>query len=464
MPKPTPDVLISNSDPALLKKLEPIKRFCLLAVAIIAMVTLLGWYLPALGKSLPNGWTLMTAETALGLLLGAFSLELSDAHYSIRVNRLSQLLALLTALLGMAILAEYMLHISAGLERLFPFNPNSTSPWPDRPSPQTAAGLALLGITTAMIRVRGRIVVRIAELFAICLGLLVLALVSGEMFGALRIVGISAVTRTSPQTLFCFAILTFVAFLRRSETGVFSIFLGRGIGGKIARALAPVLLVVPVLREIGRARIIESRVVPEQYATAILATIATMISVVLLMFIAWRINSMELEIHDLTLRDELTGLFNLRGFNLLAEQALRLAHRSQQPFSVLFLDLDNLKKINDTFGHNEGSRFLTEASQLLKATFRETDVIGRVGGDEFAVAGNFNSEAIAACSERLRQASELRNAEARWFYPLNFSIGYVTSDDGEHVSLKELLARADDAMYEEKRRKKLVTTDRRPSL
>jgi hypothetical protein len=129
------------------------------------------------------------AASAVGLLLCALSLEFSESHYSNRVNWLSKLLALLAALLGMAILAEYTLHLSAGLERFFPFDPNSASPWPDRPSPQTASGLALLGITLALIRVRSRIAVRIADLVAICLGLLVLVLVSGEIFGAMRIFG-----------------------------------------------------------------------------------------------------------------------------------------------------------------------------------------------------------------------------------------------------------------------------------
>jgi diguanylate cyclase (GGDEF)-like protein len=454
MPKLKPPLSFGESDPALLKMLAPIKRVCVVAAATVAGVTLLAWYFSSMGSFFPSGWRLMTATTALGLLLSAISFEFSESRYPTRTYRMSQLLALLAALLGTAILAEYALHISVGLERLLPFDPKSTSPWPDRPSPQTAAGLALLGITSALIRVRARIAVRIADLVAICLGLLVLVLVSGEIFGAMRIFGLSPITRTSPQTLACLALLTLVAFLRRAETGVFSIFLGHGIGSRIARTLAPILLVLSFLREFGRSNLLMVLKIPESYATAILASVATVVSLVLLMFLAWRINQMEKEIHDLSLRDELTGLYNLRGFNLLAEQALRLAHRSQLPLSVLFVDLDNLKELNDSFGHNTGSAFLAETAELLKHTFRETDVMGRIGGDEFAVVCQCSHVAISIAAKRLEAATTARNSHSGQLFPLRFSIGYITAEEHAKQSLQELLTLADKAMYEEKRRKK----------
>ena len=105
---------------------------------------------------------------------------------------------------------------------------------------------------------------------------------------------------------------------------------------------------------VGRAHLLQSLRMPEQYATAILTAITTMVSFVLLLILARRISSMELEIRDLSLRDALTGLYNLRGFHLLAEQSLRLARRNQMPFSVLFVDLDNLKQINDSYGPRRG--------------------------------------------------------------------------------------------------------------
>lgn len=454
MPKLNPRLPIVESDPALLRKVATVMRCCIAAVAAIGFVTILCWYLPVVGKLLPNGWRLMTTQTAIGMLLTAFSLEFSGNRYSLQVRRLSRLLAVLAALLGIAVLGEYALNISAGIERLFPFDPNSTSLWPGRPSPQTASGLVLLGIAIALIRVRGRIAAHIADFVTICLGLLVLVLASGEVFGALRIFGLSPVTRTSPQTLLCFVLLTLVAFLRRSERGVFSIFLGRGIGSGVARVLGPIILVLPFLREIARQRMLRSHIFPENYATAILASIAAAISFVLLMFLVWYIKGMEAEINDLSLRDELTGLYNLRGFKILAEQALRFAQRSKIPFSVLFVDLDNLKKINDIHGHGVGSAALRETAELLQQTFRETDVIGRVGGDEFAVAGRFSGPAVPVAVERLSRESAKRNSAAGHKVALSFSIGQVTSTLDEDASLDVLLAKADQSMYEDKRRRK----------
>ena len=145
-----------------------------------------------------------------------------------------------------------------------------------------------------------------------------LVLVSGEIFNALRIFSFSTRPHSSQQTLTCLALLTLVTLLRRAENGVFSIFLSQGIGATTARIIAPLLLVLPILREFGRARIIRAELLPEHYANALLSSTATILSFILLLFLVWRINSMEMEIRELSLRDELTGLYNLKGFSLLS--------------------------------------------------------------------------------------------------------------------------------------------------
>jgi diguanylate cyclase (GGDEF)-like protein len=454
MPKLNPPLSIGDPDPALLQKLDPIKRVCVALAATVAGLTLLAWFIPPLDSLMPGGWRLMATASAIGLALCAFSLEFSESRYSKRVNKLSQVLAVLAVLLGATILAEYALHISTGLEHILPFDPKSISPWPARPSPQTASGLVLLGITLALIRVRSRIAVRIADLVLICLAMLMLVLVSGEIFGALRLFGLSPVTRTSPQTLLCLALLTFVAFLRRSEIGLFSIFLGRGIGSRIARVLGPILLVLPFVREIGRQRMIHAQLLPERYATSILASIAAAMAFALLIVIAWYIKDMEAEIQELSLRDELTRLYNLRGFSLLGGHVLVLAQRSQLPCSVLYVDVDNLKHINDSLGHAKGSAILKETVQMLEQTFRETDVIGRIGGDEFAVVCQCSRVAISIAANRLEAAIATRNAQPGPEIPLSFSVGFATADEHGHQSLPELLSLADQAMYERKRQKK----------
>jgi diguanylate cyclase (GGDEF)-like protein len=283
-----------------------------------------------------------------------------------------------------------------------------------------------------------------------------LILLSEFLFGAFHVPGSSPDELTSTATLACLALLTVVTVLRRAERGAFSIFLGSGIGGKIARSLTPVLLILPFLREAGRARLVSAQLLPSPYLTAILASVASAVSFVLLLYLVSRINKMETEIHDLTVRDELTGLYNMRGFNLLAGQSLRLAQRAEVPFSILFIDLDNLKRINDELGHTAGSASLSETARLLDSTFRDADVIARIGGDEFVVAGQFDQAAVAASAQRLQQSAAARYSDASGRFPLSLSIGYATSSDIRFDSLKELVAQADLAMYEKKRRKKVA--------
>ncbi len=93
----------------------------------------------------------------------------------------------------------------------------------------------------------------------------------------------------------------------------------------------------------------------------------------------------ETEVRQLSLTDELTGLYNRRGFFLLGNQQFKTAQRTQMFCCLLFADLDGLKQINDSLGHEIGDKFLIDTAQLLKQTFRESDIIARLGGDEFVI-------------------------------------------------------------------------------
>src|SRR5439155_4655683 len=94
----------------------------------------------------------------------------------------------------------------------------------------------------------------------------------------------------------------------------------------------------------------------------------------------------EASLQSLVITDPLTGLYNRRGFTTLANQLLKQARRSRQPFLLFTADLDDLKQINDGYGHLEGDQVINAAAAILKDTFRASDVIARIGGDEFAVA------------------------------------------------------------------------------
>jgi len=443
----------SEPDPALMLKLGRVERACLATVSIVVAVNMAGWLIPALGRIFQGGLYLMKAESALGALLSALCLRLVEPRQTRKMHGLGLVLAGLVAALGVGFLLAGRQGILLEVERLIPYE--SGADFAGRMSTQTACGFALLGICMIMLRAHKRYAVVVGDVLTFCLCTLVLVLVSGYIFGTLSAFGNQATIPTSPQTLFCLMLLTMVVVLRRTGNGVFSIFAGHGIGGRLARTLSPVLLALPFAREGARAHLLGNSLMPTHYATAMLASAAAVLSLGLLLILAWRINIMETKIHELTLRDELTGLNNLRGFHMLAEQALRLAQRSSLPFSVLFIDLDDLKFVNDTLGHSAGSRFLIEAAEILQATFRETDVLGRIGGDEFAVAGQFSEFAIEKASLRLEELCTEKNAEADRKFVLSLSVGHVTTRDEGRDTLDELLATADEAMYEEKRRKKM---------
>lgn len=162
---------------------------------------------------------------------------------------------------------------------------------------------------------------------------------------------------------------------------------------------------------------------------------------------------LQTELSNLALTDELTGLYNRRGFLALAERQLKLARRSGRSLLLFFIDVDGLKEINDVFGHAEGDAALKYTAEALEATFRDSDVIARLGGDEFAVlAIEASGQSEVAIRERL---TEFLNSASRQEsdYKLSVSLGTARFDPWNQTSIRDLIAEADQAMYERKRRR-----------
>jgi diguanylate cyclase (GGDEF)-like protein len=154
------------------------------------------------------------------------------------------------------------------------------------------------------------------------------------------------------------------------------------------------------------------------------------------------------EIRQLSLTDELTGLYNRRGFSLLASQLLRATKRSSQPSWLLFADVDGLKQVNDSLGHDAGDRLLCAAARAFRDTFREQDVLGRIGGDEFAVFG-VGEHANAEARARLQTSIDRYNAYRGTGPELSMSCGIAECKSD--IPLDALISQADSAMYAIKR-------------
>jgi diguanylate cyclase (GGDEF)-like protein len=155
-------------------------------------------------------------------------------------------------------------------------------------------------------------------------------------------------------------------------------------------------------------------------------------------------------LQSLSLVDDLTQLKNRRGFFELARQSLLLARREQHATALFFIDLNGLKQINDRFGHPAGDQALRDTATVLRQTFRESDVLARIGGDEFVALAHVSGDMNALCA-RLREHLVEFNATQPRPYRLNVSIGTAQVNASRDDDIEALIARADAAMYEEKR-------------
>jgi two-component system, cell cycle response regulator len=164
---------------------------------------------------------------------------------------------------------------------------------------------------------------------------------------------------------------------------------------------------------------------------------------------------LQMTLQSLTLIDDLTGLHNRRGFLALAGQHLRMVLRKGSALRV-YLDLDDLKLINDTHGLLEGNRALIVTANTLRACFRQSDILARLGGDEFCVLmTDAGQDSALQVRKRLEQRIDFINALSSWRFRLSLSVGIAEVPVVNQPSLEELLRIADSDMYEEKRIKHL---------
>ena len=149
--------------------------------------------------------------------------------------------------------------------------------------------------------------------------------------------------------------------------------------------------------------------------------------------------------------DELTGLTNRRGFNMIAQPVLSACHRNKGKSTVVMIDLNGFKPINDKYGHQEGDIALKMFSRLMNDVFRESDVVCRIGGDEFCVLLSNSTEKDANASlQRLHESLERENLRNAYNYQLNFSAGVVESSLLKAPIIEEMLRLADKRLYEDK--------------
>lgn len=437
MPRPTTAFASNHLDQRVLQILLVVNRLCLIVVTLVSGLLVSAWLISPLRELIPAAWGQISVVSAMCGLLSALSLSLSVYEHSANEHSTYEQSTWSVLLSRAAATAVILL---GGLSNLFPIGT------PGLATLHANAAFMLLGILLLCLRVRRSVFSECVDAFTVVLCALMLLLIYSNVFAALHLANPALHLIVGPPAMFSLALLAFVAFNHRAEYGVFSVLLGSGIGGKTARSAAPFALALPILRSFGKAHL------PTEYVTAA----SSLIAFCFLLIICRRINRLEQSIRDLSLRDELTGLYNRRGFYVLAEQAFRLAQRAREPFSVLFLDLDNLKATNDLAGHDAGSILLSEMAAVLLKTFRETDVVARLGGDEFVVAGKASAQDIQRAVGRLAGFAADSNlaAGSERLHSLSFSVGHISTDHLIPTSLEELVQHADLRMYQTKRLRK----------
>lgn len=185
---------------------------------------------------------------------------------------------------------------------------------------------------------------------------------------------------------------------------------------------------------------------PTAYLYVVGSSFVTMVA------LGWALGRQADAAWDLARRDPLTGLLNRRAFDEMLALEFARSRRSGGPVALLLLDLDDLKLINDRYGHDAGDRALRRLAEILAGSVRSTDSIGaRIGGDEFVIlAPETSLPAALSLAERLRR-SILAAPASEDFPPFTMSIGIVTLDALRHSGPASLLADADSALYEAKR-------------
>jgi diguanylate cyclase (GGDEF)-like protein len=433
-------------DLAIVQRLATFEARALILVEVIAAASLLLWLAHASMGGVPAELLGMRLATAVAMLLLFQSLRRSGQQASTNGRRAAATLQCAVAVIALLSLGGHLMRgevaaqAAPGLGDLIP--------WPSA----LALLFAALGALGARI-VRMPLALLIDTAIVLLMGI-VLMLLSGFLFGATGWFGDAGPPPTAPQTILCLMLIGFAVAARRTLYGFNAVLVGIGIGSRIARTVLPYAIALPFLLVLARTWIAEQGLLSEAYATGISVSVQALMFLGIVIWMALRINVLESELRHMSLADELTGINNRRGFMLLAEQALRVAHRERLPALLFFFDLDGLKRVNDTLGHDIGSDFLRKVADVLKSSFREGDVVARIGGDEFVVLAIDHD---LPTEQTLRRASAraptIREREQLPF-EIAFSSGCAQVDiNGQHA-LSKALQLADERMYEAKKARK----------
>ncbi len=433
---------LNDPDPKVLARLDAIEPFAIAAAGLTTLGALAG-LLPALAPHLPPLLGEMRPPTAIAV----FFMTLALAFSARRMPPLAQVVGGGIAL-GIVLTPSLALLARAGLLGI-PHERLANLPAVGNLVATLATALALLWNRETR-GPRG-----LAADTGTAVGLVsVLFLAAGYFFNGIGFTGAAHVPLQSPPTLLSVGLLVLVLAMRRiAAGGAFGFLVANGIGSRIARAVLPAVTLMPFL-VFEALSALEHAGLSFAFSRAFLTPVVAIVSVALVLWMARRANWIENHLRHQSATDQLTGLLNQRGFEDATSRLDRMPARREGGVIAFFFDLDNLKRANDLLGHTVGSEVIQRFADLLAVTFRKTDVIGRVGGDEFVVLAPAPAESASEMLNRFARVVETLNRSEHLPLPISYSVGFAQLPPGDSGNLNRLIAQADARMYAEKSRKR----------
>jgi diguanylate cyclase (GGDEF)-like protein len=438
-----------------------------IAAILVGCLVLCSWvfHFGHLKSMFPGSW-LMKPNTALSLIFLGLSLWLLLPDPPRRARRSFGLLfGALAACFGAITLIEYIFDLDLGVDQLFVSKGADiiATASPERMAFSSAATFLALGLALLLLDWKTKRGQWPAQALSVWGALAAIMSLSGYIYKATSIYGIFSYTESAVCTAIVLFMMSAAIFFARPRVGIAGDLTGKFMGSAMARRLLPAVLVVPIL--LGWIRVQGQRA--GFFGVELGLALNTTVNVATLSILLWldarKLNKTEESLeevreagkmhYDASLRDDLTGLYNRRGFLTFAEEQIKLACAGRRELLVVFADVDGLKAINDAYGHSEGDRALKKAAEVLLTVFRDTDVVARLGGDEFAVlaldcsAGGL-VRINAHFDKLLRSVNDLGNS-----WKLSISVGTIYVDSQHPLSISDLLSKADKIMYERKRTK-----------
>jgi diguanylate cyclase (GGDEF)-like protein len=438
-----------------------------MAATVVGCLVLCGWIFSVEPlKFAFLGAPAIEVNTSLCLIFLGASLWMSLPDPPRRTHRYCSLFfGGLVASVGAITAIEYVFRLDMHIDQLLLRQDVGViaTRFPGRMPPINAMTFLVLGMALLLLDWEVRPGLLPAQVLSLLGAFAAIMSLSGYINDAAAIYGIFSYTQTAAYMGLVLFMMSAAIFFARPRVGIAGDLTGKYLGSATARRFLPPVIIVPILAAWIRVQGQRAGLFGTELGFAWNVTTNVVTLSLLVWLYARKLNKTEesldevLEakniLHDASLRDELTGLYNRRGFLTFAEEQIKLACSGHRQVLVVFADVDGLKGINDRYGHSEGDRALKKAAEVLLAIFRDTDIVARLGGDEFVVlALDCSPGGLTRINAHLDKMLGLVNdLDDPW--NLSISVGTVHVDSKHQLSIADLLGEADKLMYEQKREK-----------